>query len=386
MVHPGNVMERMLGVNLKNEARNLLTAARPTSDKLFSGDNTNVDFETFMARFERMTAIEGVDDRMRLVELPHYVTGTAAVIVSSYEDIADASAALKQIKAHLKRDFGRRVYTARQLLEQLLKGPVLSKDKPSEIRAFLIKLEQAYRRGIETKREVLFSNPELINEIIRRKLPFVSEKWSSKIYDRDEKMATDEEVTELNFADFLSFVRRLNGCKLHERAIMSKPQSSDNISNFPSHPSNRPPSRFPRLAPVVASPTLDETPGEDGDSADLTGVSIAASSSSAPKTKTSAQKKKKSPASGTSPTPSKCPLCPINHGVYRCKSFLSADVEERIRIVRTNHLCKLCLNPGHYADQCPLNFSCKECAGPHNSLLHVYQDGPHAPSTPVSQF
>ena len=371
----GVVMERMLSVNLKNEARNLLTAARPSKDKLFSGDSNEVDFETFMARFERMTAIEGVDDRMKLVELPHYVTGTAAIIVSSYEDISDASLALTQIKTHLKRDFGRKVYSARQLLEQVLKGGALTKDKPGEIRTFLIKLEQAYRRGVETRREILFSNPELINEIIRRKLPFVSEKWASKLYDRDEKVIMDENLPELGFSEFLSFVRRLNGCKLHDRAIMTRPSSTHDNQSSSSLPPHRPPFRFPKVAPIAAAPVpIDDTMAAGGSTVDPVDISLAASTSSAPKTKKGSQRSPPPRAPGgtaSSQGQSPCPLCSGRHGVYRCREFIKMDIPTRTRVVRDHRLCKKCLNPGHFGDQCPYDFSCRECEGPHNFLIHV---------------
>ena len=388
-VDPGVVMERMLNVNLKNEARNLLTAARPSTDKLFSGDSSEVDYETFIARFDRMTNIEGVDDRMRLVELPHYVSGTAAIIVSSYEDISDASQALTQIKTHLKRDFGRRVYSARQLLEQVLKGGALTTDKPGEIRTFLIKLEQAHRRGIETQRENLFSNPELIHEIIRRKLPFVSEKWASKLYDRDEKITIDDNLSELGFADFLSFVRRLNGCKMHDRAIMTKPSVIPQDNNSHSSNPHRTPFRFPKLAPVTAAPVpTDDSVAADGSVTDQLDISLAASTSSAPKIKKNSQKPLSPRASGNTVAPqgqSPCPLCSGQHGVYRCREFIRADVSTRIRIVREHKLCRRCLNPGHFGDQCPLNFSCRGCEGPHNSLIHVDPSTP-GNGSPMSQF
>ena len=375
---------------MKNEARNLLTAARPSADKLFSGDNNDTDYETFMAKFERMTAIEGVDDRMRLVELPHYVTGTAAIIVNSYEDISDASLALSQIKTHLRRDFGRRIYTARQLIEQVLKGGSLAKDKPTEIRTLLIKLEQAYRRGVETQREALFSNPELINEIIRRKLPFVSEKWGSKLYDRDEKIAMGEDIPELGFPDFLSFVRRLNGCKMHDKAIMTKPQSSqENPPNLPNS-SHRPAFRFPKVAPVAATPVpVEESAATGGGATESANIALAAAMSSAPKLKKLSQKALSPRGNSTRPIQSQsqppCILCSASHGLYRCRDFLRANVTTRTQLVRDHKLCKICLNSGHFADQCPFDFACRVCRGPHNSLLHVDLND-QSSGSPVSQF
>ena len=93
------------------------------------------------------------------------------------------------------------------------------------MRTFIIHVETIYRRAKETQRAFMFDSPECINEILRRKLPFFSYKWAEKTHDNtiDQLEAGGEEIPDLTFQDFLNYVSRRNGAKLHDLAIHRKP-------------------------------------------------------------------------------------------------------------------------------------------------------------------
>ena len=61
------------------------------------------------------------------------------------------------------------------------------------------------------------------------------------------------------------------------------------------------------------------------------------------------------------------------HPIWRCNTFQSKPVEERINLAKLNQACTLCLEVGHDVSQCKRKFRCmeKDCNERHNNLLHV---------------
>ena len=414
-------LDKLLGVNAKSNARELLVARRPQSDRRFSGDVENQDFEAFVRRFDRYTNVEGVDDEMRLMEVQHYVTGTAAIIATSYEDVPDAKEALRLIKAHWRREFGKRVYTARQLLDGHLKGGPLKPENATAIRTFICNLEAVYRQSSGSARALLFDSPDLMNEILRRRLPTFSRKWAQKLQDVLVKQSEEggENVRDLSFADFLKYLTQANGVQLHELAIHKR----TSFSSFSDAPATATTHRW-KFAKVAAADVevaedeeeVEEEPDElesiesGGDESPLppAEVAVAASMTSRPKAKGKAS---------TPPAPSgpmlrpeylagstgspesaggqrSCVACKDNgaqgHPLQNCRVFLKASVLERSQLVRDHALCRVCFLPGHWASMCRSRAMCRvlvkgrECGRDHHTLLHrdVSQVGPSSPMTP----
>ena len=425
---PSN-LDLLLGVSTKSNARELLLARRPQSDRRFSGDEENSDYESFIQRFERHTHVEGVDDEMRLIEVQHWVKGTAEVIASSYEDVADAGEALRQIKAHWRREFGKRVYTANQLLEKHLKGGPFKQENAAGIRAFICGLEAVYRRaGSGPRRAKLFDNPEVMNDILRRRLPTFSKKWAQKLNDLAVRQAEwdGENVPDLTFVDFLAYLTRSNGIQLHEAAIHKRSSSTTVSPPAGSGAALVGSQRSWRYATRVAAAELapvGEEFGEDVDSADafcesssassggvpeVAGISVAAATSSRPRSKVKSPRPQPSdraaqssnrmlpPSSSYSPAPDaggsrKCVGCGASgreyHPLYNCRSFLRRSEPERQTLVQENHVCRLCLEQGHYARWCQSQGRCADssegqaCGGRHHTLMHTVRGamGPPAP-------
>ena len=61
------------------------------------------------------------------------------------------------------------------------------------------------------------------------------------------------------------------------------------------------------------------------------------------------------------------------HPIWRCNTFQSKPVEERINLAKLNQACTLCLEVGHDVSQCKRKFRYmeKDCNERHNNLLHV---------------
>ncbi len=75
-----------------------------------------------------------------------------------------------------------------------------------------------------------------------------------------------------------------------------------------------------------------------------------------------------------------CPACGQNHGMLRCSTFGSMDVDRRNDLVRKHKLCINCFSALHGYRQCPVRFSCKSCGGRHHTMLHRDTTPTTAPS------
>lgn len=86
--------------------------------------------------------------------------------------------------------------------------------------------------------------------------------------------------------------------------------------------------------------------------------------------------------------PIKCILCSEEHQLYRCSVFSAKTVEDRYLIVKENQLCINCLSSSHMWRQCRSKLRCRQCRGPHHSLLHrtygMSKQTDQATSAPVS--
>lgn len=65
-----------------------------------------------------------------------------------------------------------------------------------------------------------------------------------------------------------------------------------------------------------------------------------------------------------------CYLCKKEHPIYRCESFLSLNVNDRIFSAKRLKLCLNCLRDNHPTWKCKLQ-KCIKCQKLHNSLLHL---------------
>lgn len=72
----------------------------------------------------------------------------------------------------------------------------------------------------------------------------------------------------------------------------------------------------------------------------------------------------------------KCVSCSGDHRLYQCQKFKSMDVQDRVKFVTTNRICKICLRDGHGKNPCSWKRGCpiRNCNKRHNALLHPKSD------------
>lgn len=72
-----------------------------------------------------------------------------------------------------------------------------------------------------------------------------------------------------------------------------------------------------------------------------------------------------------------CAMCKGKHPLYSCQAFLDIPLQDKYKLIQSNHLCENCLRQGHAANDCRYG-PCRKCNKKHNSLIH--KDDEHVPS------
>lgn len=65
-----------------------------------------------------------------------------------------------------------------------------------------------------------------------------------------------------------------------------------------------------------------------------------------------------------------CPLCKDTHKINVCKQFLNQNLEERVKTIKSLHMCLNCFRSGHVVKDCKAS-RCKECGAKHHTTLHT---------------
>ena len=401
----GDVATSLLNINLRGQSRELAIQGRPPKDRRFSGQNKNQDFEAFVTQFEKATDLDGITDQIRYMELKHWVSGPAAIIVSQFESEKDSSLALKMAMDRLAALFGRKLLSARQILNELLTGPKFVPNDTDQAQVFIAKLEKAYTKAVSSGREASFSTPETYSEILRKKLPHLITKWATKMTEHQlNQNENGDSGVGLPFTKFLEFLHTQNLIGIQREALRSDPNTI-NTTSAKATSATKKPSKQIRFAATEVEEAIEngyeaglDSASSDSENEECSEVGFAVTTTSRPKNKNKPQQQKSGPkthpphtqttkpqengGSGTSsqqnkpshkPTSSRPPCLACEggkHDLDYCREFMKKAEDEKREFVMAKGICFLCLTKGHVSQECKQDVKCKECQGRHNSVFH----------------
>ena len=189
-----------------------------------------------------------------------------------------------------------------------------------------------------TGRTADFELQSVVDEIIRKKLPHLQEKWARKCANSLRK-----KKRELGFADFLEYLS-------DEHFVAEK------LSRSCGGKGGTAPVVPPRLGGNGARVnTLGTQGGKKPSTSSASGAAAGG---------------KKPPSSSASPL---CLHCrKEDHVVSACVPFRTVEPRVKRALVRMNDLCLICMDGGHFAKDCKSGGKCDECAGPHHTALHSW--------------
>ena len=280
---------------------------------------------------------------MAVLEIRHWFEGPAKVVVDQYCNESDPIQALKDMKAHLRSEFGRRNHSAKQMLDEILSGPQIDVKNANALQTFIFELQSVHKRAIETNRKATFDTLETFSMILTKKLYPLLRRWAVEI-EKDETAWVESgmEPIEPTFERFLKFLNshsRINFIKLAYRGVSSA-ESTVSCSS---------------------STETDDEEKRDAESEDDTDSDSHAETDYEHDCVDRDRKF--------------CHCCakfrPSDHCLEKCSRFLEKDVQERKDFCKACGICFRCLGKGHKADQCTQsNQSCSICEGLHHTLLH----------------
>ena len=314
----------LLAIQTEAHAYSMLTQRRPKEK--FTGDNSKIDFDSFLHQCQNLMKVPGATDAIKLAELPYWFGGTAQLVIDRYIGEADATAALADAFKALKQEFGRRNLTAKQLLVELLQGEKFSARDHMKTKTFILNLQKIYKIAEETGRSSSFNTPEVINDVIRLKLPHLASKLAKRVADKQVDHYDDDVTVSLTFNEFLTFLKRENSISRTMDDIMKPSEASQ----------------------VLLKPT----------------ARVGASWSEPVRSRNTYT----NPQNQVSP----CVFCPGNvaHQSVDCRRFASYTNEKKAEVMREKRLCTRCLGTGHKASSCATKDGCGVCQQRHHTLLH----------------
>ena len=377
----------LLTVNLRQHGRDLMIAGRPGNKSKFSG-KPHQDFESVMATFDRVTNLPGITDEMRCLELRHWLEGSPLIILTQYDKISDGSVAYQRIRSHLDRTYGRKVFTAREMLEELLVGVKL-KD-PTEIEEFILRMEKTYVDAVMTHRDATFSTNDTFNEILRKKLPsFYGDKWAHNKTKADNKYMEDRSKPYgLTFSFFIDFCRGMNDTSKNRKAIhrdanigASKGPTERNGAGDKN--GSKAAKNYKVAATVVdiaateiAATDVKRQPfkGKKPQKGFQTHQPRAHSQQSSSANSTSTRAATPPPLNKSVSGGMSCLCCEnSSHSTMKCRAFAKKTDEEKNTFVKSNRICFKCLEKGHMSGKCPNSIECDTCGSSrHNTHFHSF--------------
>ena len=378
-LNTSSAFEKMYEAQLAQIAQNLLVQSRPPKEKLFSGTDKKIDFESYWTRFEHVTKMQGTTPTMVVLEIPHWFTGPAAIIIEKYGNIQDPSEALRRMKEHLRSEFGRQNLTAKKMLDQLLEGPQVQVKESEALQTFIFRLETVYQRAVETGRTVTFNTPEIYNTILHRKLTPLLMRWAIEVVKHDKKFAKNgSAVPDMTFEDFIEFLKTQQQITAYRDAMDGEkaPTAPKSNPRFGSRGSDR-----AATSKFASTDILEEEV--------TTSADIAATDADNGQTRPEFQNRGR-PQTRVNPNhnpvpnqrsgpkregirprdPGVCRLCKATdgHKLDKCPTFISS--QDRVSDCWKSGHCFNCLEHGHVVAQCPHGPMCSKCDGKHHEMLH----------------
>ena len=393
-----NLQASLLTIQIQNQARDLMIQSRPPKEHRFGGKK-NEDLDSMLAAFDSATNAVGITDQMKRLEYRHYCQGNAWLVVEGYSSEVCPSVALVKIREHLRMQFGRTQSTAREMLDDLLSGAKIDHKNPESTVQFLLKLNNCYKRAVETGRESSFATMETYEEIFKKKLGFLyGREWGKRFALAEEKCRVENSnKSALSFNDFLQFcntqvrigsVQKRFGDAGNQQPMQGSGGGVGRGAGNGSKQNNPGTKTEGAMAPVTTSKPRNgkkgrgrgkpgggpggANPGYAAAPAGPKPYAAAAKQAPAapkPNPEGSAPPKAASAGQGNKVAPGHCCYCKKpGHKTSSCFAFKKLTRQQRVEAAKKGGFCFLCTGQGHLSKDCE-EPPCTTCQGRHNELF-----------------
>jgi len=297
-------------------------------------DGNPLEFYTFFTYFDNYIEQNTSSDSERLTYLLQYCSGKAKEAIKCCASL-DPSRGYKEARKILNRYFGDPYHIATAHVNQLTNGPAI---KPYDSSA-LLDYSMELKSCVNTLTAIGYLSDVNSSDNLRRmleRLPFnLKTKWLSRTRSL-RSMSVNPGLKEL--CDFVD----------EQAEEANDPVFGDILSIKPSKP-DQATKRLPKKS--AFQPT----------SRSATTMVTQTTRAQEPKQQHESQSKQET-----------CPACNGCHTLHRCFKFKEMTNDERVEILKRDHICFNCFTKGHYAVGCAQPPACtvSNCKSRHQSIMH----------------
>ena len=309
---------------------------------------------------------------MKFAELRHWTVGAAHLAVNQFNTEKDPSKALAEAKTHLRKLYGCKPTTAKEMLDSVVAGPKFNDNDTEGIDIFIIKMENIYRMATDINKDATFSTNDTYIAALAKLPEIFARKWAERQTDSNARvLETGDQKFALTFKNFIDFCRRQNNCNSNHKVLTKRSTSA-------------PAARKPQGGQDTKGQPKPKVAAQDVE------VEVAATTTSKPHKKTTQSRTSATQPAGAGTKPpalmsqnpqvasspqtdaKKCHDCQnSNHTLSSCREFRKKRHTEKKEIIMKNGLCFMCFMHGHLASECPKSVVCNKCKGPHNTIFHI---------------
>ena len=349
----------------------LIERRRPTVK--FEGKSKTVDFEDHFISFKRSVDLPGLPATWKLAEIPHWFGGVAKVNISHFLRREDAEKAFGEALERLKKEYGRKVATADEMMSDILQGGKIDVKDATGTILFISRVEEVYNLALETKREDDFNRRSLYNRIMMAKLPHLRLKWATCTSKRDDAITFPE------FLEFLVGQKRISS----DFDDMTETLETSERKTPTTMEQKTPMTESKSFATVVKDAARGNVDAEGFETVQRRGGGGGAKwprsgnfdSSRAPNTAGRPEGDQRRTRK------LECFCCKQEHQMQYCPNFIGSTPTERLAIVKEKSLCLQCMAPTHQLKDCQSRVRCYCGEAGHHPTLHGGQNGQAAVAT-----
>ena len=299
-----------------------------------------------MREFERVEALEGLDDRMLLQELCYYFGDSAGGIVEAHLKYKDSKTALGEVKIILDDLFGQKIDSTAAMMDGILsRGQIGRDDFHAHIALYreVIDLEIAAKTSKALEK---IDTRENIHKIVKHRLAYGSEDFHRKEVKLIREHGRHSSMRDLKekISDRLKIIDNKKAGEttpmVGDAEKVAATSSSDNQQQ--------------QQQPRVQLPPPPQQ---------KTSKTYAGTTKSPPV--------QQAPASPSASGRKRCLVCSAGHAPFECNYMRGLSVDARLDALRSKNLCFKCFAPGHRQFECTEKPICGICHRMgHQTLLH----------------
>lgn len=326
-----------------SQQQRLLEFMQLPKAELVTFDGDPLQYWTFIRSFENTVGQSHIDDNSKLTRLLQYCTGSARKVIQCTA-VMHTDEGYKKARQLLKERFGNEYEICNAWVQKIRKTKIIRDHDRHALREFSDDLIVC-NEILQALNKVEEMNQSILVSIITKVPVYLQNRWK-----REARIIKSKFQRSPNFADMVRFIQEAAE-EANDPVFGSITDKFQRSSDYKQTNSSRGLSSFGVQGETDES---NECISNVCEKDDISNVDVNALSLRL------------------------CPLCNLEHSLFKCEKFRQMSVAERLRFTREKRLCDNCLLPGHIAFICKRENRCTVpgCSKKHTAFLHIPKEYP----------